>query len=64
CSFVQLAYEALIQFLRTPSKQESIAAELFWVYVHHFNFPDVFYELLLFGFFTNSSSQRHLREDS
>ncbi|KAK3505805.1 hypothetical protein QTP70_019713, partial [Hemibagrus guttatus] len=53
---VQLAYEALIQFLKTPSKQESIAAELFWVYVHHFNFPDVFYELLLFGYFTNSST--------
>ncbi|KAK3520687.1 hypothetical protein QTP70_030566, partial [Hemibagrus guttatus] len=47
---VQLAYEALIWFLRTSSNQESIAAELSGANLH-FNFLDVFYELLVFGYF-------------
>ncbi|KAG7313791.1 hypothetical protein KOW79_000071, partial [Hemibagrus wyckioides] len=51
---VQLAYEALIRFLRTPSNQESIKAELSSC-VYHYNFVDIFFELLLFGYFTNSS---------
>ncbi|KAK3543430.1 hypothetical protein QTP70_020912 [Hemibagrus guttatus] len=52
---VQLAYEALIWFLRT-SNQESIAAELSGAYVYHYNFVDVFYELLLCGYFMNTST--------
>ncbi|KAK3505779.1 hypothetical protein QTP70_019991, partial [Hemibagrus guttatus] len=49
---VQLAYEALIWFLMTSSNQESIAAELSGANLH-FNFLDVFYELLVFGYFCN-----------
>ncbi|KAK3506072.1 hypothetical protein QTP70_018318, partial [Hemibagrus guttatus] len=49
---VQSAYEALIWFLRTSSNQESIAAELSGANLH-FNFVDVFYELLVFGYFCN-----------
>ncbi|KAK3520983.1 hypothetical protein QTP86_018673 [Hemibagrus guttatus] len=52
---VQLAYEDLIWFLKTPSYQDSIAAELSGAYVYHYNFVDVFYELLLFGYITNGS---------
>ncbi|XP_047671605.1 uncharacterized protein LOC113660663 isoform X2 [Tachysurus fulvidraco] len=52
---VRLAYEALIQFLRTPSNQESIAAELSAAKIHHYNFVDVFYELLVFGYVINGS---------
>ncbi|KAG7328158.1 hypothetical protein KOW79_008102 [Hemibagrus wyckioides] len=52
---VQLAYEALIRFLKTPSYQDWIAAELSGSYVYHYNFVDIFFELLLFGYFTNSS---------
>ncbi|XP_060748017.1 uncharacterized protein LOC132860735 [Tachysurus vachellii] len=52
---VQLAYEALIQFLRTPSNQESIAAELSGANIHNYNFVDVFYELLVFGYVINGS---------
>ncbi|KAK3521056.1 hypothetical protein QTP86_018789, partial [Hemibagrus guttatus] len=51
---VQLAYEALIQFLRTPSNQESIKAELSSC-DHHYNFLDVFYELIFFSCFINGS---------
>ncbi|XP_058271915.1 uncharacterized protein LOC131369339 [Hemibagrus wyckioides] len=50
---VQLAYEDLIRFLRTPSNQGSIAAELSWENLHHYNFVDVFYELLIFRCFTS-----------
>ncbi|KAK3537949.1 hypothetical protein QTP70_024544 [Hemibagrus guttatus] len=53
---VQLAYEDLICFLKTPSYQDSIASELSWACVYHYNFVDVFYELLLFGYFTNGST--------
>ncbi|KAK3506055.1 hypothetical protein QTP70_021852 [Hemibagrus guttatus] len=49
---VQSAYEALIWFLRTSSNQESITAELSGANLH-FNFVDVFYELLVFGYFCN-----------
>ncbi|KAK3545987.1 hypothetical protein QTP70_018905 [Hemibagrus guttatus] len=52
---VKLAYEDLIWFLKTPSYQDSIAAELSEAYVYHYNFVDVFYELLLFGYITNGS---------
>ncbi|XP_058241419.1 uncharacterized protein LOC131350240 [Hemibagrus wyckioides] len=51
---VLLAYEALIRFLRTSSNQESIKAELSSC-DHHYNFLDVFYELILFGCFINGS---------
>ncbi|KAK3506425.1 hypothetical protein QTP70_017962 [Hemibagrus guttatus] len=40
---VKLAYEDLIWFLKTPSYQDSIAAELSEAYVYHYNFVDVFY---------------------
>ncbi|KAK3520945.1 hypothetical protein QTP86_020890, partial [Hemibagrus guttatus] len=53
---VQLAYEDLIQFLRTPSNQESIAAELSGANLHHYNFVDVFYELLVFRVFISGSA--------
>ncbi|KAK3563152.1 hypothetical protein QTP86_016392, partial [Hemibagrus guttatus] len=53
---VQLAYEDLICFLKTSSYQDSIASELSWACVYHYNFVDVFYELLLFGYFTNGST--------
>ncbi|KAK3567536.1 hypothetical protein QTP86_020051 [Hemibagrus guttatus] len=53
---VQLAYEALIQFLRTPSYQESIEMELSGSNVHHYNFLDVFYELIVFSCFKNGST--------
>ncbi|XP_058259620.1 uncharacterized protein LOC131361977 [Hemibagrus wyckioides] len=49
---VRLAYEALIRFLRTSSNQESIAAELSGAGLH-FNFLDVFYELLIIGYYGN-----------
>ncbi|KAK3521040.1 hypothetical protein QTP86_015804 [Hemibagrus guttatus] len=52
---VQLAYEDLIWFLKTPSYQDSIAAELSGAYVYHYNFVDIFYELLLFGYVKNGS---------
>ncbi|KAK3521071.1 hypothetical protein QTP86_015257 [Hemibagrus guttatus] len=52
---VKLAYEDLIWFLKTPSYQDSIAAELSEAHVYHYNFVDVFYELLLFGYITNGS---------
>ncbi|XP_058231800.1 uncharacterized protein LOC131343937 [Hemibagrus wyckioides] len=50
---VRLAYEALIRFLRTSSNQESTAAELSGAGLHHFNFLDVFYELLIVGYYGN-----------
>ncbi|KAK2843241.1 hypothetical protein Q7C36_011456 [Tachysurus vachellii] len=53
---VQQAYEALIRFLRTPSNQESITAELSRVYVHHYNFLDIFHELLVFGYLKSGST--------
>ncbi|KAF4088419.1 hypothetical protein AMELA_G00081690 [Ameiurus melas] len=53
---VQLAYESLIRFLRSPSNQESFITKLFEARLHHYNFLDVFYELLLFGYFTNDSA--------
>ncbi|KAK3536420.1 hypothetical protein QTP86_008867 [Hemibagrus guttatus] len=56
---VQLAYEALIQFLRTPSNQESIKAELSSC-DHHYNFLDVFYELIFFSCFINGSKPQPL----
>ncbi|XP_058238057.1 uncharacterized protein LOC131347718 isoform X3 [Hemibagrus wyckioides] len=49
---VRLAYEALIRFLRASSNQESIAAELSGAGLH-FNFLDVFYELLIVGYYGN-----------
>ncbi|KAK3506350.1 hypothetical protein QTP70_020382 [Hemibagrus guttatus] len=52
---VKLAYEDLIWFLKTPSYQDSIAAELSEAYVYHYNFVDVFYELFLFSYITNGS---------
>ncbi|XP_053508974.1 uncharacterized protein LOC128625009 [Ictalurus furcatus] len=53
---VQLAYESLVRFLRKPSYQESIMTELLGAQLHHYNFLDVFYELLLFGYFWNGST--------
>ncbi|XP_053505377.1 uncharacterized protein LOC128622701 [Ictalurus furcatus] len=52
----QLAYASLIQFLKSPSNQESIVTELFEAQLHHYNFVDVFYELLLFGYVMNDSA--------
>ncbi|XP_053508111.1 uncharacterized protein LOC128624462 isoform X1 [Ictalurus furcatus] len=53
---VQLAYESLIQFLRSPPNQESIVTELFGAQLHHYNFMDMFYELLIFRYVTNDSA--------
>ncbi|XP_060714763.1 uncharacterized protein LOC132838458 [Tachysurus vachellii] len=52
---VKLAYEALIQFLRTPSYQDSIEAEISSC-VPHYNFLDVFFELILFHHFRSGST--------
>ncbi|XP_047677073.1 uncharacterized protein LOC113660267 [Tachysurus fulvidraco] len=52
---IQLAYEALIQFLRTPSHQDSIEAEISSC-VPHYNFLDVFFELILFRHFRSGST--------
>ncbi|XP_026995685.2 uncharacterized protein LOC113638582 [Tachysurus fulvidraco] len=52
---VKLAYEALIKFLRTPSYQDSIAAEIS-SFVPHYNFLDVFFEMILFRHFISGST--------
>ncbi|XP_060735220.1 uncharacterized protein LOC132852206 isoform X1 [Tachysurus vachellii] len=52
---VKLAYEALIRFLRTPSHQDSIEAEISSC-VPHYNFLDVFFELILFRHFRSGST--------
>ncbi|KAK3509713.1 hypothetical protein QTP70_008445 [Hemibagrus guttatus] len=71
---VQLDYEALIRFLKTPSYQDSIEAELSRAYaslqmpVYLYNFVDVFYELLLCRYFINGLTpqtyKRHLSTTS
>ncbi|XP_047678750.1 uncharacterized protein LOC113652337 isoform X2 [Tachysurus fulvidraco] len=52
---VKLGYQALIQFLRAPSDQDSIEAEIS-SFVPHYNFLDVFFELILFRHFRSGST--------
>ncbi|KAK3505772.1 hypothetical protein QTP70_019990 [Hemibagrus guttatus] len=51
---VQQAYDDVIQFLREPSYQEMIEAELFDAELYHFNLLDLFFEHILFGYIINN----------
>ncbi|XP_060716648.1 uncharacterized protein LOC132839600 [Tachysurus vachellii] len=50
---VQRAYDEVIRFLREPSYQETIEAEVLDAQLYHFNLLDVFFELVFFGCLIN-----------
>ncbi|XP_047656406.1 uncharacterized protein LOC113639463 isoform X2 [Tachysurus fulvidraco] len=50
---VQRAYDELIRFLREPSYQEMIKAEVLDAQLYHFNLLDVFFELVFFSCLIN-----------
>ncbi|XP_047658890.1 mitoguardin 1-like [Tachysurus fulvidraco] len=50
---VQRAYDEMIQFLREPSYQEMIEAEVLDAQLYHFNLLDVFFELVFFSCLIN-----------
>ncbi|GAA6091630.1 uncharacterized protein LOC113639520 isoform X1 [Tachysurus ichikawai] len=52
CS-VQRAYDEVIRFLREPSYQETIEAEVLDAQLYHFNLLDVFFELVFFSCLIN-----------
>ncbi|XP_060748904.1 uncharacterized protein LOC132861413 [Tachysurus vachellii] len=51
---VQRAYDEVIRFLREPSYQEMIEAEVLDAQLYHFNLLDVFFELIFFSCLINS----------